>query len=128
MFSTFIAINDPGPQPWSGELIRLSSIPNNNKISLVRDEYKLRIECSDGTAQGTIPYEFSRSKKMSEGNFIDLREPFNLLDIVIGEQIGVMENGVYRPLTKEEKLGYAYYWQDKDPDTAVDYYCLSYYN
>ena len=121
MFSTFIAINDPGPKPWSGELIRLNSNPSANRISLIRDEYKLRIECSDETAGGTVSYDFSKSKKMSEGNFVDLREPFNLLEIVLGEQIGILEGGSYRPLTKEEKLGYAYYWQDKNPDTAVDY-------
>ena len=56
MLSTFIAINDPGPAPWSGEIITLSSNPRGNRLSVIKNKYKLQIVCSDETDGGSITY------------------------------------------------------------------------
>lgn len=117
MLSTFIAINDPGPAPWSGEIITLSSNPRGNRLSVIKNKYKLQIVCSDETDGGSITYDFYKAKKIAENNFIDSRVPFSLLKVVPGQQQGVKQaDGTYRPLTEDEKIGYAYEWMEQETD------------
>ena len=117
MLSTFIGINDPGPAPWSGELISLTSNPRGNRISLIKNKYTLQIVCSDETNGGSVTYNFYKAKKIAENNFISLQLPFSLLKVLPGQQQGVrQEDGSYRPLEEEEKIGYAYEWMETDPD------------
>ena len=71
MLSTFIAINDPGPSPWSGNIITLNSNPRGNSISLIKNKYKLQIVCSNDTADGTITYDFYKARKIIENNYIE---------------------------------------------------------
>lgn len=120
MISTFIAIEDPGPTPWNGEIIRLSSNPLGNRISLLKNKYKLQIVCSDETSGGSITYDFFKMKKIAENNFINLNVPFSLLQVVSGQQQGVLqENGKYRPLNDEEKIGYAYEWMESNGEEEI---------
>lgn len=117
MVSTFIGINDPGPTPWSGEILTLSSNPVGNRISLLKNKYKLQIICSDETSGGSIVYDFYKAKKIAENNYINLQTQFSLLKVVPGQQKGVqLQDGSYRPLTEDEKIGFAYEWMEKDPD------------
>lgn len=117
MLSTFIGINDPGPAPWSGELISLTSNPRGNRISLIKNKYTLQIVCSDETNGGSVTYNFYKVKKIAENNFIGLQLPFSLLKVLPGQQQGIrQEDGSYRPLKEEEKIGYAYEWMETDPN------------
>ena len=118
MLSTFIGINDPGPAPWSGELITLTSNPKGNRISLIKNKYTLQIVCSDETNGDSVTYDFYKAKKIAENNFIGLQLPFSLLKVLPGQQQGVrQEDGSYRPLKEEEKIGYAYEWMETNPDS-----------
>lgn len=110
MLSTFIAIHDPGPTPWSDEIITVRSNPAGNAIKLYKDGYtlQLRIPGSDGN---DIVYPFVRARKAAEGSYNEIGDPFGLLKIVPGQQIGVETSpGVRRPLLEQEKLGFAYTW------------------
>lgn len=116
MLSTFIAINNPASNPWSGEILTLTSNPTGNRITLVKNKYKLQITCSDETVGGSITYDFFKARKIAENNYMKSQESFSLLEIVSGQQRGIqLSDGSYRPLTEDEKIGYAYQWLEKDP-------------
>ena len=119
MLSTFIAINDPGPSPWSGNIITLNSNPRGNSISLIKNKYKLQIVCSNDTADGTITYDFYKARKIIENNYIETDSLFSLLSSVPGQQKGMRkEDGSYRPLTDAEKIGYSYEWLENELEGA----------
>lgn len=121
MLSTFIAINDNNPTPWNGEIVTLSSDDNRNKISFIKNGYKLQVICS-GDGSEEVIYDFYKAKKVSENNYINLSEPFSLLKIVSGQQKGIQnEDGTYRPLTDDEKLGYAYEWLEEEDRQTVSW-------
>lgn len=120
MLSTFIGIDDEGPIPWNGEIIGLSENFKRNSVSLVKDGYQLKVVCSDGLSPD-ISYPFFKYRKNIGGTYSKILPeiPFQLLKMKSGQDLGIKnENNIYRPLTKEEKIGYAYYWLDEQENTT----------
>ena len=111
LLSTFIGIDDNNLPSWSGEIINLTSENFKNRVALIKNKHSLQIVCSNNTSEGTIYYDFFKAQKISEGSFIiDETKKFSLLEVLSGQQQGILEGGKYRPLKDEEKLGKSFEW------------------
>lgn len=122
MLSAFFAIDDP-PEPWNGNILSLESNTGDNRITLIKEGYWLRLICDDGTPEGLIIYNFYKGRKIEEGEFEVLtgkENILNLLKIKSGQQQGTFESGAYRPLNKDEKLGLAFEWMENDYATEQE--------